>query len=139
MASEISSIPSPVFRQIDKQFLICSICLDRYENPKVLPCLHTFCERWVESLSSDMFYREDSSTFLGDLNIILELMWVLIPQDVALALLFVSSSYVDCFLFLTQKEKLLMCSDVPFTLVAFCITPVLQMFQNSLYQSASVI
>ncbi|XP_029905754.1 tripartite motif-containing protein 2 isoform X2 [Myripristis murdjan] len=44
MASEGSSIPSPVVRQIDKQFLICSICLDRYENPKVLPCLHTFCE-----------------------------------------------------------------------------------------------
>lgn len=37
---------SPVVRQIDQQFLICSICLDRYCNPKVLPCLHTFCERW---------------------------------------------------------------------------------------------
>ncbi|XP_074918002.1 tripartite motif-containing protein 3-like [Chelonoidis abingdonii] len=36
---------SPVVRQIDKQFLVCSICLDRYHNPKVLPCLHTFCER----------------------------------------------------------------------------------------------
>ncbi|NXQ53543.1 TRIM3 protein, partial [Anthoscopus minutus] len=35
---------SPVVRQIDQQFLICSICLDRYCNPKVLPCLHTFCE-----------------------------------------------------------------------------------------------
>ncbi|KAJ0033578.1 hypothetical protein NQD34_000685 [Periophthalmus magnuspinnatus] len=45
MASEGSTIPSPVVRQIDKQFLICSICLDRYQNPKVLPCLHTFCER----------------------------------------------------------------------------------------------
>ena len=45
MASEGSTLPSPVVRQIDKQFLICSICLDRYENPKVLPCLHTFCER----------------------------------------------------------------------------------------------
>ncbi|KAG9344048.1 hypothetical protein JZ751_012525 [Albula glossodonta] len=44
MASDGSSIPSPVVRQIDKQFLICSICLDRYDNPKVLPCLHTFCE-----------------------------------------------------------------------------------------------
>lgn len=52
MASEGSTIPSPVVRQIDKQFLICSICLDRYENPKVLPCLHTFCERWVLFLFS---------------------------------------------------------------------------------------
>ncbi|XP_071388932.1 LOW QUALITY PROTEIN: tripartite motif-containing protein 2-like [Centroberyx affinis] len=49
MASEGSSIPSPVVRQIDKQFLICSICLDRYENPKVLPCLHTFCERCLQN------------------------------------------------------------------------------------------
>ncbi|KAM9528314.1 tripartite motif-containing protein 2 isoform 1-T5 [Salvelinus alpinus] len=50
MASEgSSSIPSPVVRQIDKQFLICSICLDRYDNPKVLPCLHTFCERCLQN------------------------------------------------------------------------------------------
>ncbi|XP_077965419.1 tripartite motif-containing protein 2 isoform X2 [Gasterosteus aculeatus] len=49
MATEGSTIPSPVVRQIDKQFLICSICLDRYENPKVLPCLHTFCERCLQN------------------------------------------------------------------------------------------
>nr|XP_014349300.1 PREDICTED: tripartite motif-containing protein 2 [Latimeria chalumnae] len=49
MASEGTNIPSPVVRQIDKQFLICSICLDRYKNPKVLPCLHTFCERCLQN------------------------------------------------------------------------------------------
>uniref|UniRef100_A0AC11CY09 Tripartite motif containing 2 n=2 Tax=Ovis aries TaxID=9940 RepID=A0AC11CY09_SHEEP len=49
MASEATSIPSPVVRQIDKQFLICSICLERYKNPKVLPCLHTFCERCLQN------------------------------------------------------------------------------------------
>ncbi|KAM4604014.1 tripartite motif-containing protein 2 isoform 2-T3 [Polymixia lowei] len=49
MATEGGTIPSPVVRQIDKQFLICSICLDRYENPKVLPCLHTFCERCLQN------------------------------------------------------------------------------------------
>uniref|UniRef100_A0A3P8UUE6 Tripartite motif containing 2a n=1 Tax=Cynoglossus semilaevis TaxID=244447 RepID=A0A3P8UUE6_CYNSE len=49
MATEGSTLPSPVVRQIDKQFLICSICLDRYENPKVLPCLHTFCERCLQN------------------------------------------------------------------------------------------
>ncbi|NXI48316.1 TRIM3 protein, partial [Galbula dea] len=36
--------PSPVEQQID-QFLVCSICLERFRSPKVLPCLHTFCER----------------------------------------------------------------------------------------------
>ncbi|XP_023215414.1 tripartite motif-containing protein 2-like isoform X1 [Centruroides sculpturatus] len=36
---------SPVTRQLDAQFLKCGICLERYTEPKVLPCLHTFCER----------------------------------------------------------------------------------------------
>ncbi|XP_044524010.1 tripartite motif-containing protein 3 isoform X2 [Gracilinanus agilis] len=49
MATESSFITSPVVRQIDKQFLVCSICLDRYHCPKVLPCLHTFCERCLQS------------------------------------------------------------------------------------------
>lgn len=40
---------SPVVRQIDKQFLVCSICLERYHVPKVLPCLHTFCEKCLQS------------------------------------------------------------------------------------------
>uniref|UniRef100_A0A8C7XXC2 RING-type E3 ubiquitin transferase n=1 Tax=Oryzias sinensis TaxID=183150 RepID=A0A8C7XXC2_9TELE len=40
---------SPVVRQIDKQFLVCSICLDHYCNPKVLPCLHTFCESCLQN------------------------------------------------------------------------------------------
>uniref|UniRef100_A0A8D0A2T5 RING-type E3 ubiquitin transferase n=1 Tax=Sander lucioperca TaxID=283035 RepID=A0A8D0A2T5_SANLU len=42
-------ITSPVVRQIDKQFLVCSICLDHYQNPKVLPCLHTFCESCLQN------------------------------------------------------------------------------------------
>ncbi|GLD49361.1 tripartite motif-containing protein 2-like protein [Lates japonicus] len=45
MAKREAGSTSPVVRQIDKQFLVCSICLDHYRNPKVLPCLHTFCER----------------------------------------------------------------------------------------------
>uniref|UniRef100_A0A8D0B853 Tripartite motif-containing protein 3 n=1 Tax=Salvator merianae TaxID=96440 RepID=A0A8D0B853_SALMN len=48
MAKRESS-SSPVVRQIDKQFLVCSICLDRYHTPKVLPCLHTFCERCLQN------------------------------------------------------------------------------------------
>ncbi|XP_076130935.1 tripartite motif-containing protein 3b isoform X1 [Alosa pseudoharengus] len=50
MAKRESSCSSPaVVRQIDKQFLVCSICLDHYHNPKVLPCLHTFCERCLQN------------------------------------------------------------------------------------------
>uniref|UniRef100_A0A673C869 RING-type E3 ubiquitin transferase n=1 Tax=Sphaeramia orbicularis TaxID=375764 RepID=A0A673C869_9TELE len=48
-ASERPNGTSPVVRQIDKQFLVCSICLDHYHNPKVLPCLHTFCEKCLQN------------------------------------------------------------------------------------------
>ncbi|XP_034034179.1 tripartite motif-containing protein 3b isoform X1 [Thalassophryne amazonica] len=49
MAKRESGSTSPVVRQIDKQFLVCSICLDHYCNPKVLPCLHTFCESCLQT------------------------------------------------------------------------------------------
>ncbi|XP_056298405.1 tripartite motif-containing protein 3-like isoform X1 [Pseudoliparis swirei] len=49
MAKREAGSTSPVVRQIDKQFLVCSICLDRYSNPKVLPCLHTFCESCLQN------------------------------------------------------------------------------------------
>ncbi|XP_056140555.1 tripartite motif-containing protein 3b [Lampris incognitus] len=49
MAKRETGSTSPVVRQIDKQFLVCSICLDHYHNPKVLPCLHTFCESCLQN------------------------------------------------------------------------------------------
>ncbi|XP_053500590.1 tripartite motif-containing protein 3b isoform X1 [Ictalurus furcatus] len=49
MAKRETGSTSPVVRQIDKQFLVCSICLDHFHNPKVLPCLHTFCERCLQN------------------------------------------------------------------------------------------
>ncbi|XP_029374773.1 tripartite motif-containing protein 3b isoform X2 [Echeneis naucrates] len=49
MAKHEAGSTSPVVRQIDKQFLVCSICLDHYRNPKVLPCLHTFCESCLQN------------------------------------------------------------------------------------------
>ncbi|XP_068250054.1 tripartite motif-containing protein 3-like isoform X3 [Palaemon carinicauda] len=33
----------------DSQLLHCGICTQRFSNPKVLPCLHTFCERCLIS------------------------------------------------------------------------------------------
>ncbi|XP_033120427.1 tripartite motif-containing protein 2-like, partial [Anneissia japonica] len=40
---------SPVIKQIDTLFLKCGICLERYQAPKVLPCLHTFCQKCLHN------------------------------------------------------------------------------------------
>ncbi|CAG2257275.1 TRIM2_3 [Mytilus edulis] len=37
-----------VVEQIEDTFLSCSICLQCYNQPKALPCLHTFCEGCIE-------------------------------------------------------------------------------------------
>ncbi|XP_013395980.1 tripartite motif-containing protein 2-like [Lingula anatina] len=33
---------------LEKDFLTCIICEDRYEEPKILPCVHSFCKRCIE-------------------------------------------------------------------------------------------
>ncbi|XP_070541261.1 tripartite motif-containing protein 3-like [Ptychodera flava] len=33
-----------VYSQISEEFLVCQICFEAFTKPKVLPCLHTFCE-----------------------------------------------------------------------------------------------
>ncbi|CAB4066675.1 TRIM2_3 [Lepeophtheirus salmonis] len=38
-----SDSQSQIIRHIDRNILSCQICLHRYRDPKVLPCLHTFC------------------------------------------------------------------------------------------------
>ena len=30
--------------------LECAVCLDQYKEPKVLPCLHSFCKTCLEGL-----------------------------------------------------------------------------------------
>ena len=46
MASELND-----FEQHFDNQITCGICLARYENPKVLPCLHSFCCKCVEQLA----------------------------------------------------------------------------------------
>lgn len=36
----------------DKCSLRCSVCLDDFKDPKVLPCCHTFCKSCLEKISS---------------------------------------------------------------------------------------
>ncbi|XP_070571159.1 tripartite motif-containing protein 3-like [Ptychodera flava] len=49
MAAANSSV-GKVLDQIGKDFLSCVICFERYTNPKVLPCLHTYCEQCLLNL-----------------------------------------------------------------------------------------
>ncbi|XP_071806551.1 E3 ubiquitin-protein ligase TRIM56-like [Asterias amurensis] len=36
---------STVLQEIGKDFLECGICFERYTNPKILSCVHSFCEK----------------------------------------------------------------------------------------------
>ncbi|XP_064619917.1 E3 ubiquitin-protein ligase TRIM45-like isoform X2 [Lineus longissimus] len=47
--------------EIDREFLTCKICLDSYNNPKCLNCLHTFCEQCIENhVMSETTYKKYS-------------------------------------------------------------------------------
>ncbi|KAI8500682.1 hypothetical protein Bbelb_215000 [Branchiostoma belcheri] len=37
-----------ILSQISGDFLECAICLEAYKDPKILPCLHTFCKGCLE-------------------------------------------------------------------------------------------
>ncbi|XP_071811388.1 uncharacterized protein [Apostichopus japonicus] len=41
--------PSP-WKDIEDKFFECSICLDLFKEPKLLPCLHRFCKQCLEPL-----------------------------------------------------------------------------------------
>jgi hypothetical protein len=44
-----SSMPSTDQRQDLKSLLECSICLETFEDPRTLPCLHSFCKKCLEN------------------------------------------------------------------------------------------
>ncbi|XP_066292124.1 tripartite motif-containing protein 2-like [Branchiostoma lanceolatum] len=41
---------SSAFNEITEEFLVCQICLEDFKHPKMLPCLHTFCQPCLERL-----------------------------------------------------------------------------------------
>ena len=50
MASEVSTQLQSLVEGADKE-LTCAICLSRYNNPKLLPCLHSYCKGCLEDLA----------------------------------------------------------------------------------------
>ena len=44
-----SSMPSANHRQDLKSLLECSICLETFDEPRTLPCLHSFCKKCLEN------------------------------------------------------------------------------------------
>lgn len=48
-SASISPKTSTLAEDVDKE-LTCAICLSRYETPKVLPCLHTYCKSCLDDL-----------------------------------------------------------------------------------------
>ena len=60
MASSKQGSRKPVtFRQVNSEDIWCKYCRKLYEEPMLLPCLHTFCKRCVGSILSE----SDNSLF----------------------------------------------------------------------------
>ncbi|XP_077998448.1 tripartite motif-containing protein 2-like [Glandiceps talaboti] len=41
---------SEILDEIGEDFLCCSICMEQFKDPKILPCLHTFCQQCLVTL-----------------------------------------------------------------------------------------
>ncbi len=48
-----------IAQEIHDEFLICKICLDSFDTPKSLACLHTFCQSCIENhISAEVTYNK---------------------------------------------------------------------------------
>nr|CDS15679.1 trim56 protein [Echinococcus granulosus] len=53
------AISLEIAQQIHNEFLICKICLDAFDKPKSLACLHTFCQKCIENhISAEVTYNK---------------------------------------------------------------------------------
>ena len=51
--------------QIGECFFVCGICLYNFQNPKALPCLHTFCCECIRQWSSKIHIAKSSGGLLA--------------------------------------------------------------------------
>lgn len=51
-----------------KEQLICAVCMETFRNPKMLPCLHSFCSICLHSLSHSSSNRLGSSNGISSLT-----------------------------------------------------------------------
>ena len=42
-----------LMEKLDQDFLECGICLERFQNPRGLPCLHSFCHECLVKFCED--------------------------------------------------------------------------------------
>ena len=52
---------STLARNIDKNFLECGICFNRFRDPRGLPCLHAFCCQCLTNWAQTGAGSEDAS------------------------------------------------------------------------------
>ena len=49
------------FGDIEERFYTCSICMSPFEDPKSLPCLHTFCEGCLRDYTESRGFSRNGS------------------------------------------------------------------------------
>ena len=54
---------SVALNELDEQ-LTCSVCLDKYTNPKTLPCHHSFCLDCIERLPQQLQVNTHTLTYV---------------------------------------------------------------------------
>ena len=54
--------PRATSRKLEDQ-LTCAVCLDQYDDPRTLPCLHSFCTKCLRKLPLELVKRDNKYCF----------------------------------------------------------------------------
>ncbi|XP_035675219.1 tripartite motif-containing protein 2-like [Branchiostoma floridae] len=61
---------SNAISDITDEFLVCQVCLEDFKQPKMLPCLHTFCQPCLEKLlATELVGKLDCPTCRQDVSL----------------------------------------------------------------------